>query len=113
MELKRPGTMKAEDWIPALQGGVVGGDGEKFCRQGVKYAYAWGIPFLCFGDGVSMMFLVLKGNLSDWFHPQRRAESTPAEGAWILSHNQRRCLFIFVKFALKCHLLKWGNSINA
>ena len=62
MEIKRPGTLGLQDWTPALRGGAVQGDGEKFCRQGVKYAYSFGVPFLIFCDGTSMVFIFLRSS---------------------------------------------------
>ena len=115
MELKRPGVLDSNDWRDAFAGrGAVRGYGEKCCRQIVKYAYGFDVPFIGICDGLSMVILELyRAGKAQWHNHAGVVPPICARGAWVRYENLRRSLYIFMKYALKSYLLRCGKTVAA
>jgi hypothetical protein len=114
MELKRPGVLDINEWRNAFAGqGAVRGYGEKCCRQTIKYAYGFDVPFIGICDGLSMVILeVDPAGKAGWRSVSGFVNPIYARGSWVRFENQRRSLYIFMKYALKCYLQKCGKTIT-
>ena len=113
MELKRPGVLNINEWRDAFAGhGAVRGYGKKCCRQTIKYAYGFDVPFIEICDGLSMVILELDpAGKAGWRSISGVVNSICARGSWVRYENLRRSLYIFMKYALKCYLQKCGKTI--
>jgi hypothetical protein len=113
MELKRPGVLNINEWGDAFAGhGAVRGYGEKCCRQTIKYAYGFDVPFIGICDGLSMVILELDpAGKAGWRSVSGVVNPICARGSWVRYENLRRSLYIFMKYALKCYLQKCGKTI--
>ena len=115
MELKRPGVLIGHDWQDAFAARrAVKGYGEKCCRQTVKYAYGFDVPFIGICDGRSLVLLELDlAGKAEWFNPSGAPRPIRTRGTWVMSEDMRRYLYIFMKYALKCCLLRRSKTIVA
>jgi hypothetical protein len=113
MELKRPGVLRLDEWQNAFSGqGVVKGYGEKCCRQTIKYAYSYDVPVVGICDGLSMVILELDRSRKDWWFDKSGAvQPIRARGSWVRYENLKKALYIFMKYALKHHLVRCGKTI--
>jgi len=110
LEFKRPGAIEWSHWQVARRpaGDVVQG-GAKICRQLVKYAWGWNIPFVSVCDFIHLVVMKLKGERRNWSpvaeqHGSATCVSVPAEMQWLSADDMKRGLFIWLKMALKHHL---------
>ena len=81
------------------------GDGEKICRQIVKYSYTWGLNFVSVCDGICLILGILRGERTRYYNAQTIPRPVSAQCSFVTqAENMKRTLYIWVKLALKSFL---------
>jgi hypothetical protein len=106
VEFKRPGALDQADWIPALRGtGPVKDQGEKICRQLVKYGRIHEIRYVAACTWDAMILLYLGGAMNAWYGGDTEVRGIPAACSWLnLQTDMKRHLFVFLRIALRVFL---------
>ena len=97
LEFKRPGSVKiATDFQPAMNGGTVMGDGEKICRQIVKYSYTWGLNFVSVCDGICLILGILRGERAQYYNAQTIPRPVSAQCSFCDSSREYEADFVYL-----------------
>ena len=83
------------------------GQGEKLCRQMVKYSHTYGVTFVGACDGMSLVLDVLGGDPNMYYNEIAMPSPVPGKFLFVWEEERqfmKRSLFVWLKYALRLYL---------
>ena len=95
--LKRPGSIKTENWAPMLQQGQAGESARVISQQLSKYGFTHHTNKVAVCDLNTLVLLELEGSRDNWRGQIRNATQVGPSFRWITDKNEmKRNLYLFL-----------------